>query len=155
MPVYIPPRIKKPVRLPIVFSVTTEEANRISSIARESLKAIREGRGNINNALDVMFRVKIGAVLAEEIYDKETLEQYLPTVDSVLLVLIHWVKHRDIVATEQQLLDMEDALDAVDQMHTENTRRILLDAYKKSREYIYKLVRDYVPPDIKVSNYRK
>ena len=106
----------------------------IAKVPRISFKRLQENKADVNDWYNLSFRIKVGHYLAEKLYAKEAVIGLSIAFDCCKLIGERWLLNKVISATPDELADIEISLDAVDSMHTENTRRYLLEAYHAARD---------------------
>lgn len=146
------PRKALKTKTPIVFGIPKAELERMKQLTRNHYKNVEAGTGNINDILNIAFRLKVGSELAAKVYTEVTQEEFSLAFESILAVVMRWVHEKTISPTAQEKVNIEEGMDAVDAMQMENIRRILLDAHLVARKYVYDLVRMYVPPEMVEGN---
>jgi len=129
-----PPRRSKYVnKTPITIAVPKQHLDMIASVPRASFKRFKEGIADIDDWFNLSFRIKVGHYLAEKIYEQEAVDAFNIAFDHCKEIGERWLTNAVVTATEEELSDVEAGLDAVDEMHGENIRRHLLDAYYAAR----------------------
>lgn len=130
-----PPRRSKYVgKSPIVLGIPKAHVDIIASVPRASFKRFKEGIADMDDWFNLSFRIKVGQYLAEKIYTEVAVDAFNLAFGHCKEIGERWLVDKVVTATELELYDIEAGLDAVDQMHGENIRRHLLDAYYAARE---------------------
>jgi len=126
-------------KLPITISLSKKKLDSIAEIPRVSLRRFKENIADINDLINIYFRINVGLYLAKKIYEKETADSFELLIYQCKQILERYIRDKLVNADQTEIIDIENGLDAVDQMHTENIRRYLLEAYYLAKNEVVKL----------------
>lgn len=134
---------KKPKSLtPIVFKISKEKQDAIKRPPRTSLNRFRTNQADATDWFNVAFRIRVGVHIAKAEYQQQTITGMSEafTFCDVLYTRAKKDTGPDWTVSADDIEYLESALDAVDVMQDETTRRVQLDAHHVAK----KLMRVYV-----------
>lgn len=134
---------KKPKSVtPIVFKIAKDKQEAIKKPPRVSLRRFFEGKADATDWYNIAFRIRVGVHIAKQEYVQDTIDEMNRAFTLCDLIYTNAKKETgpDWTITQEQIEVIQDALDAVDVMQDETTRRVQLDAHLVAQ----KLMRVYV-----------
>ena len=134
---------KKPKSVtPIVFKISKDKQEAIKKPPRVSLRRFSEGKADATDWYNIAFRIRVGVHIAKQEYVQDTIDEMNRAFTLCDLIYTNAKKDTgpDWSITQEQIESLRDALDAVDIMQDETTRRVQLDAHLIAQ----KLMRVYV-----------
>lgn len=132
----------KPVRkkpksfTPIVFKISKEQQDAIKRPPRTSLNRFRTNQADATDWFNIAFRIRVGVYLAKEEYAQETLKDMSEafTFCDVLYTRAKQDTGPDWSITADEADYLQSALDVVDIMQDDTTRRVQLDAHHVAKK---------------------
>jgi hypothetical protein len=137
---------KKPKSFtPIVFKLTKEQQEAIKRPPRTSLNRFRANQADATDWYNIAFRIRVGVHLAKEEYAQSTVNDMCEafTFCDVLHNRCKKPNGVDWSVTKQEADYIEDALNAVDIMQNETTRRIQLDAHHAAKRILKTYIENF------------
>lgn len=140
-----PIRKKPKSNVPILMKLPKAQQEAIKRPPRISLNRFKQGIADATDWYNIGFRICVGLQLAKSDYVQET-------VDGVEGVYTLWksVFERakapvapNWIITENEVLEVEEALDAVDAMQDDTLRRSQLDAHLTASKILKSYVRNF------------
>jgi len=128
---------KKPKSVtPIVFKISKEKQDAIKKPPRTSLRRFIEGNADANDWYNIAFRLRVGVYIAISEYTEETVDGLKSAFGLCDAIHTNAKKETgpDWTITKDQIDILQDALDAVDVMQDETTRRVQLDAHHAAQK---------------------
>jgi hypothetical protein len=140
-----PVRKKPKSYTPIVFKINKELHEGIKQPPRTSLRRFREGIADATDWFNISFRIRVGIYLARAEYQQETVEDM---TDAFMLCDTIYTRAKqdngpDWTITPEEIDYIESALDAVDIMQDETTRRAQLYAHQVSQKIMHVYVKSF------------
>lgn len=123
---------KKPKSFtPIVFKIPKEQQDRIKKPPRTSLNRFRSNQADATDWFNIAFRIRVGVHIAKAEYLQETVDDMSQafTFCDILYTRAKQDTGPDWSITADEAEYIESALDVVDIMQDETTRRVQLDAH--------------------------
>ena len=123
---------KKPKSVtPIVFKIDKQKQEAIKKPPRVSLERFRQNQADATDWYNIAFRIRVGVYVAKAEYVQETLDGMNQAFTLCDLIYANAKKETgpDWSVTPEQIEILQDALDVVDVMQDETTRRVQLDAH--------------------------
>jgi hypothetical protein len=124
---------------PISWGLTAQEKKNLAAVPKNSLNTFRLNKGTATDWWNFTFRVMLGVEIAKELYVQETVDQLQAILDKCIAVREQFFVTKEWVIDPETIEEVEDALEAVMQMHSENTRRTLLPFYYKTQTVMHEL----------------
>lgn len=140
-----PVRKKPKSNTPIIFKVAKAQQEIIKKPPRISLQRFKENKADATDWYNIAFRISVGVNIARSDYVQETVDAMIESFSVCESLFVnakkdsgpHWS------ATPEQLEYLQEALDAVDQMQDETTRRVQLDAHLLARNKTSNYVKEF------------
>ena len=114
---------------PIVFSISKAESDKLKSWIRNSLLVIRSEHANVLSWTNICFRIKVGLEVARTLYEEVTVKEIQECLDVCLSLRERFEAPSGFSITPAELEHLEAAIDAIDEMQDNCTRRVFLDAH--------------------------
>ena len=128
------PRKKLKTNTPITIAIPKAQMLSIAKVPRISFKRFQDGIADVNDWYNLSFRVKVGLYLADKFYTEEAVIGLTLAAKMCNNIGARWLSDKVVTATNEELVDIEAALDAVDQIDGENIRRYILEAMYSARD---------------------
>lgn len=140
-----PIRKKPKSHTPIVFRLSKEMQDAIKRPPRISLNRFKTNQADATDWFNIAFRIRVGVQIAKEEYTQDTIDDMVK-VFSFCDALYNRAK-RDTgpdwsVSTEEEQY-IENALDAVDIMQDETTRKTQLNAHHIAQKFMRIFVKGF------------
>ena len=126
--------------LPIIFAMTTEQASRLKRIANDSLDRFREGKAVGIDFTNIHQRLVTGHHLCVDILHLEGDDASVFMPISEALIINHAIKDRAFEntkvnwhATPVEIEIIDEALDIIDQLQDQVSRRDLQTAFRQAQ----------------------
>ena len=133
-------RSKLKTHTPINHAIPREQALHLKRIPRECLQRFKNKTPSGTDWYNLTFRIRICLDLARLYYVEDTIKEVQEVYDTCIAIKDNFKVTKLWQATEEQIAMLENGLDAMDQMQDENTRRNMLEPFKRSKIYVDKLV---------------
>lgn len=137
-----PIRKKPKSNTPIIFKVAKEQQEAIKKPPRISLRRFIDGVADATDWYNIAFRISVGINIAQSDYVQETVDAMKECFNVCEDIFTNAKQETAPVwsITNEQAEYLQEALDAVDTMQDETTRRVQLDAHliakKKTSTYV-------------------
>lgn len=137
---------KKPKSFtPIVFKISKEQQDAIKRPPRTSLNRFRINQADATDWFNIAFRIRVGVHIAKEEYGQDTVKDMSEafTFCDVLYARAKQDTGPDWSVTTDEIEYLESALDVVDIMQDETTRRVQLDAHHVAKKLMGVYVKSF------------
>ena len=124
----------------MMFALSKEEHKLLIDPIHEKLKLMKEGKCNQSAWFDVYLRIKFALILADKYYTEETVDSFIPAITACSIIEQRASKtnHKEWTVTDDELIELEAAVQAADDIQYQNTRRDVYIAFKQAKNWMEK-----------------
>lgn len=134
------PKKKYKTYNPINIAIPKAQKDLIRSVPRASLKRCAEGICDANDWFNLTIRMKLAYEISLIVYTEETQGAIKEIFDLLNVVRDRRTEDKKWVFSKEELLAIEDGLDAVDEIEDQTTRRVQLEAWHSARKFMTQFV---------------
>lgn len=125
-------------KTPLLFALSEEQKKMLIEVPRKALEAFSNSSGTIQNWEALMFRMVLCYEIAKDFYVEQTQQEVLEVVDALNAVFDRYSKNGSFHMSNDDLELVAIGLDAMDTMQTQMTRKEMLNASYRTKEYMRK-----------------
>lgn len=127
---------------PITIAIPKAQQDAIKRVPRISLQAFKNNKQTPTDWYNLTFRIKIGYDLAKSVYTDDAVTSMQEILDTLIVIKDRYIVSKIMQMNQSEIDLVEMGLDAIDQMQDETTRRIQLEAFHESYNFMKNILKE-------------